>query len=77
MPLSVLSYASMIGIFSTLLVIFVLFYDGLTKVEAPGSLWDPAATSWEPASLGKMGVAFGLFMAGVRKSLQIAEGCSF
>lgn len=65
MPLSILSYASMLGILSTLLVIFVLLFDGLTKAEAPGSLWDPATTSTSPAGLGEMGVAFGLFMAGV------------
>lgn len=65
MPLSVLSYASIIGILSTFFITAVIFIDGFSKKEAPGSLWDPANTSLEIHSLGELGVAFGLFMAGV------------
>ncbi|KAL5534419.1 hypothetical protein ACEPAG_881 [Sanghuangporus baumii] len=63
-PLSVLSYTSILGILSTLLITVVLFIDGLSKRHGPGSLWDPATTSLSVASWGKLGVAFGLFMAG-------------
>ncbi|KAL5519122.1 hypothetical protein ACEPAH_805 [Sanghuangporus vaninii] len=63
-PLSVLSYTSILGILSTLLITAVLFIDGLSKRHGPGSLWDPATTSLSIASWGKLGVAFGLFMAG-------------
>ena len=65
MPLSVLSYASIIGILSTLLITTVIFIDGFSKKDAPGSLWSPANTSLGIHSLGELGVAFGLFMAGV------------
>ncbi|KAF7978865.1 hypothetical protein HWV62_44343 [Athelia sp. TMB] len=64
MPLSLLSYASMIGIISTLSIIAVIFIDGLSKKEAPGSLWSPAETQMGIESLGGLGIAFGLFMAG-------------
>lgn len=63
-PLSVLSYTSIIGIISTLLIVIVLFIDGLSKPDAPGSLWSPAPTSFTIAGWGELGVAFGLFMAG-------------
>jgi len=64
MPLSVLSYASILGIFSTILLIACIFIDGLSKHEAPGSLWQPADTAWGVGQVSKLGVAFGLFMAG-------------
>ncbi|KAI0793422.1 transmembrane amino acid transporter protein-domain-containing protein [Abortiporus biennis] len=64
MPLSVLSFASIIGILSTLLIIAVIFIDGLSKPDAPGSLWKPAPTSWNFSSIGELGISFGLFMAG-------------
>ncbi|KAH8120132.1 transmembrane amino acid transporter protein-domain-containing protein [Phellopilus nigrolimitatus] len=63
-PLSVLSYTSILGILSTLLIISVLFIDGLSKSNAPGSLWSPAETSMGIAGFGELGIAFGLFMAG-------------
>ncbi|EJD04149.1 uncharacterized protein FOMMEDRAFT_82137 [Fomitiporia mediterranea MF3/22] len=63
-PLSLLSYASILGILSTLLIIGTVFIDGLSKSEAPGSLWDPAPTNLGIAGWGELGVAFGLFMAG-------------
>ncbi len=65
MPLSVLSYASILGILSTLLLVVVMFIDGFSKTESPGSLWSPADTSLGPGSIGELGVSFGLFMAGV------------
>ncbi|KAI5122591.1 hypothetical protein M0805_004807 [Coniferiporia weirii] len=63
-PLSVLSYTSILGILSTLLIIFVLLIDGMSKPDAPGSLWKPAPTSLTVSGWGEMGMAFGLFMAG-------------
>ncbi|KAG0692733.1 transmembrane amino acid transporter protein-domain-containing protein, partial [Suillus ampliporus] len=64
LPLSILSYTSMIGICSMLLVIFVVFIDGFSKLDAPGSLWSPAATSWGTGSMTELGIAVGLLMAG-------------
>lgn len=64
LPLSLLSYTSILGIISTVMLAFVIFVDGFSKTEAPGSLWEPAETAFGCESLGKMGLAFGLFMAG-------------
>ncbi|KAG1783774.1 transmembrane amino acid transporter protein-domain-containing protein [Suillus placidus] len=64
LPLSILSYASIFGICSTLLIILVIFVDGFSKPDAPGSLWSPAATSWGTGSTTELGIAFGLLMAG-------------
>jgi vesicular inhibitory amino acid transporter len=60
LPLSMLSYTSMFGICSTLLIILVIVIDGFSKPDAPGSLWSPAATSWGTGSTTELGVAFGL-----------------
>ena len=65
MPLSWLSYASALGILSTFLIVAVIFIDGFSIFESPGSLWVPAETSFSVRSLGELGVSFGLFMAGV------------
>ncbi|KAH7883747.1 transmembrane amino acid transporter protein-domain-containing protein [Phlebopus sp. FC_14] len=64
MPLSILSLTSLLGIVSTLLIIAVIFIDGFSKLDSPGSLWSPAETSFSPGTLGEVGVAFGLLMAG-------------
>lgn len=64
MPLSLLSYASILGILSTLFLVAVMFIDGISKKEAPGSLWEPAQTSLKFAGIGELGLSFGLIMAG-------------
>ncbi|KAJ3561959.1 hypothetical protein NP233_g9874 [Leucocoprinus birnbaumii] len=64
LPLSLLSYTSILGIISTVLLIVVVLIDGAFKKQAPGSFWDPAETSIGIASMSKLGMAFGLFMAG-------------
>lgn len=64
LPLSWLSVASMLGIFSSVLLIAVILIDGFSKKTAPGSIWDPQPTNLGIASLPKLGVSFGLFMAG-------------
>ena len=51
---------------STFLLIFVIFFDGFSKTDAPGSLWRPCSTEFGFQNMSKLGVAFGLFMAGVR-----------
>ena len=65
MPLSLLSYASVLGILSTIYLVVVMFIDGFGKPEGLGSLWTPAETSLSFGSLGQLGLSFGLFMAGV------------
>ncbi|KAJ7293285.1 transmembrane amino acid transporter protein-domain-containing protein [Mycena rebaudengoi] len=64
LPLSLLSYSSILGILSTLSIIAVVLIDGLFKRTSPGSLWSPAETSFGVSSLGNLGIAFGLFIAG-------------
>ncbi|KAH9486763.1 Vacuolar amino acid transporter 1 [Psilocybe cubensis] len=64
LPLSLLSYTSILGIVSTVLLTFVILIDGISKKEAPGSLWSPAETDFGVKSFNKLGIAFGLFMAG-------------
>ncbi|KAI0724468.1 transmembrane amino acid transporter protein-domain-containing protein [Cerioporus squamosus] len=64
MPLSVLSYASILGIFSLMAIIGIILFDGFTKPDSPGSLWSPADTSLGIDNFRELGIAFGLFMAG-------------
>ncbi|KAF7312363.1 Aa-trans domain-containing protein [Mycena indigotica] len=64
LPLSLLSYTSILGIISTILVVVVILVDGVSKTERPGSLWDPADTSFGIDNYNHLGIAFGLFMAG-------------
>ncbi|KAI9434136.1 transmembrane amino acid transporter protein-domain-containing protein [Lactarius psammicola] len=64
LPLSFLSYASLVGIVSTVFLVAVIFVDGFSKFDAPGSLWSPAETSLSISNLHGLGLAFGLFMAG-------------
>jgi solute carrier family 32 (vesicular inhibitory amino acid transporter) len=69
LPLPFLSYASLLGLVSTVLLIGVVLVDGFSKFEAPGSLWSPATTSFSFCNLEQLGLAFGLFMAGVCNNL--------
>ncbi|KAJ7500945.1 transmembrane amino acid transporter protein-domain-containing protein [Mycena galericulata] len=64
LPLSLLSITSVLGIISTILVVFVILVDGVSKTESPGSLWSPADTSLGIDNWNHLGIAFGLFMAG-------------
>lgn len=64
LPLSFLSYTSLVGIVSTVFLVAVIFIDGFSKFDAPGSLWSPAETSLSISNLQELGLAFGLFMAG-------------
>ncbi|KDQ09240.1 hypothetical protein BOTBODRAFT_37148 [Botryobasidium botryosum FD-172 SS1] len=64
MPLSTLSFASVLGILSTFLIVVVLLADGVSKFEGPGSLWDPQPTDLVTYNPTKIGLSFGLFLAG-------------
>lgn len=68
LPLSLLSYASILGILSIVLLVAVILIDGFSKKDAPGSLWSPAETYVGVDNISHLGLAFGLFMAGVRMS---------
>ncbi|GJJ08762.1 hypothetical protein Clacol_002981 [Clathrus columnatus] len=64
LPLSILAYASLLGVLSTFSIMGCIMIDGLSKPDAPGSLWEPADTMLYGRDTRKIGVAFGLFMAG-------------
>ncbi|KAJ7677023.1 transmembrane amino acid transporter protein-domain-containing protein [Mycena polygramma] len=64
LPLSLLSYTSILGIISTIFLVIVILFDGVYKNEPPGSLWSPAKTSLGIDNYNHLGIAFGLFMAG-------------
>ncbi|KAJ7139827.1 transmembrane amino acid transporter protein-domain-containing protein [Mycena epipterygia] len=64
LPLSLLSYSSILGVLSTILIVTVVLVDGLSKHTSPGSLWSPAETSIGVSSWSNLGIAFGLFIAG-------------
>jgi vesicular inhibitory amino acid transporter len=68
LPLRLLSVASLLGVVSTLYMVFLVFWDGLSKLGGPGSLWDPEPTDLIVWDVKKVGLSFGLFMAGVRPS---------
>jgi hypothetical protein len=65
LPLRVISYTSLLSVFSTLFIGIVLVVGGLTKYETPGSLYEFAPTDWWPAGPRELGLSFGIFMAGV------------
>lgn len=48
-----------------------------SQTTGPGSIWDPQPTNLGIASLPKLGVSFGLFMAGVRVRLLMSLFHSF
>ncbi|ORY78570.1 transmembrane amino acid transporter protein-domain-containing protein [Protomyces lactucae-debilis] len=62
LPLRILSYTSAIGILSTLILIGVIFFDGLYKTKHPGSLRDPMPTEVLPGPSWPL--AIGLLMSG-------------
>lgn len=43
----------------------MILFDGFSKKNAPGSLWSPSPTDLGIQGVPKLGLAFGLFMAGV------------
>ncbi|CAE6469193.1 unnamed protein product [Rhizoctonia solani] len=67
LPLHLLSFASLLGILATVFIIAVIFIDGFSKAQAPGSLWEAAPTDLAP-NWAALPVSFGLFMAGVSDS---------
>lgn len=64
MPLSILSYTSVVGIFSTMSLLVVVLVDGFHKKHAPGSLIEPMQTSAWPEHPFNIPLSFGLMMAG-------------
>ncbi|VVT49252.1 uncharacterized protein SAPINGB_P002179 [Magnusiomyces paraingens] len=63
LPLRILSVSSIMGIFSTLGLIVLVFFDGIYKTQAPGSLWQPEPTHILPTNWMAVPLAIGIFMA--------------
>ncbi|CAO3600579.1 unnamed protein product [Absidia cylindrospora] len=63
LPISKLAYTSVIGVFSSMLMVAIVVLDGLTKPSRPGSLWDPVETEWIPSEPFNIPLSFGLLMA--------------
>ncbi|KAB5570340.1 transmembrane amino acid transporter protein-domain-containing protein [Coniochaeta sp. 2T2.1] len=63
LPLRLLSFTSIIGIFSCFSIVFILILDGFIKPTAPGSLIEPAKTYLFPANWLTLPLSFGLLMS--------------
>ena len=63
LPLRYLSFTSLIGILSTVVLIVVIIVDGSVKQHAPGSLHEPVPTNIGP-DWRHLPLAFGLVMSG-------------
>jgi vesicular inhibitory amino acid transporter len=62
LPLRILSHISLIGIISTISLVFLIFFCGLIKHTAPGSLIEPAVTNFYPSSLLNLFVSYGIIL---------------
>ncbi|CAG8829006.1 22847_t:CDS:2, partial [Gigaspora margarita] len=60
LPIHHLSYTSLLGILTASSLALVLLFDGLTKFDAPGSLWQPMNTHLFPPNLMVLPLSFGL-----------------
>ncbi|KAK4186855.1 transmembrane amino acid transporter protein-domain-containing protein [Podospora australis] len=63
LPLRLLSFTSIIGIFSCLSIVLILLLDGFLKPTAPGSLLEPAKTYMFPENWLTLPLSFGLLMS--------------
>ena len=62
-PLRFLSFTSILGILSCLVIVTAVFVDGLIKPHQPGSLREPATTYIFPANWYTLPISFGLLMS--------------
>ena len=63
LPLTLLSFTSVLGIFCCLWIVTGIFADGLLKHSGPGSLLDPSQTYVVPMAWKTLPLAYGLLMA--------------
>jgi len=62
--LGALAWGSLIGIFAIANLATILFYDGFSKKDSPGSLISPAETYILPVNLMRVPLTIGILMAG-------------
>ncbi|KAF4998746.1 hypothetical protein FDECE_11729 [Fusarium decemcellulare] len=60
LPLRLLSYTSVVGIFSTFCIVLIVIIDGIYKPHTPGSLREPATTYLFPSNWLALPLAYGL-----------------
>ncbi|GAO51757.1 hypothetical protein G7K_5850-t1 [Saitoella complicata NRRL Y-17804] len=65
LPLRILSFSSLLGILSVILLVIAVLVDGLYKSSAPGSLYHPMPTNLWPQGEGwwNVGLSVGMLMA--------------
>lgn len=63
LPMQMLSFTSVIGIVSCFSIVAILFIDGFTKPNTPGSLREPAPTYLFPNNWLTLPLSFGLLMS--------------
>jgi hypothetical protein len=64
LPMHLISYSSFLGILSSAVLIAIVFINGFTTHESPGSILHPVETDlWPSFGLLKFGVATGLLMS--------------
>ncbi|KAK9449422.1 transmembrane amino acid transporter protein-domain-containing protein [Limtongia smithiae] len=63
LPLSVLSFSSIMGITSTFGILVIVFIDGLIKRTQPGTLWQPMPSTLLPENWKTLPLSLGLLMA--------------
>lgn len=61
-PLRILSHISLIGIISTISLVFLIFFCGIIKQTAPGSLIQPAEFNYWPNTLMNLCVSYGIIL---------------
>ncbi|CZT05415.1 related to amino acid transport protein [Rhynchosporium graminicola] len=62
-PLRLLSFSSVLGIFSCFCIVSIVFIDGFYKPQTPGSLREPAKTYLFPKNWLTVPLSFGLLMS--------------
>jgi solute carrier family 32 (vesicular inhibitory amino acid transporter) len=62
-PLRLLSFTSILGIFCCTGIVLAVFVDGLVKSHTPGSLREPAETHLFPTNWLTLPIAFGILMS--------------
>ncbi|KAI9746466.1 MAG: hypothetical protein M1818_000179 [Claussenomyces sp. TS43310] len=62
-PLRLLSFSSILGIFSCFSIVLIIFIDGILKPHTPGSLREPAETYLFPSNWLTLPLSFGLLMS--------------
>ncbi|KFY22417.1 hypothetical protein V493_06602 [Pseudogymnoascus sp. VKM F-4281 (FW-2241)] len=62
-PLRLLSFSSILGIFSCFCIVLIVFIDGFIKPETPGSLREPAETFMFPKNWLTLPISLGLLIS--------------